>query len=251
MKYSILMPYHDRADHLHNTLRSLCGHYGARADYEVVIVEDRKNYEDTQLHAALNDVMQGTWARGVPIVWMPSLRPEPSPVCKFNQAAAHAAGEYLVITNPECYHESDVLGWFDEVFATEPNAYAVCACESLAGPTVRLADDAAVLPRKHHMWYQHTQHRNECYHFCTALSRANYIDIGGFDERYAYGIAYDDDDFRNRVRRHGLPFIVIDDIIVLHQDHSKAHGVADRHQHKIMLQRNQQLFQETWHGQGA
>jgi hypothetical protein len=47
-------------------------------------------------------------------------------------------------------------------------------------------------------------------------------DIGGFDERYAPGLAYEDDEFLARVKRAGIEVRIIDDPFVIHQKHKRT-----------------------------
>ena len=46
--------------------------------------------------------------------------------------------------------------------------------------------------------------------------------LGGFDERYAKGIEYDDNEFLLRIKRLGLNLSISDDISVVHQYHPRA-----------------------------
>jgi len=69
-------------------------------------------------------------------------------------------------------------------------------------------------------WYQHSKYRPVGYHFTSAIFKTKLDEIGGFDEEYAYGIGYDDDDFlRNVVKKCNLKFY--DDPFVIHQYHYK------------------------------
>ncbi len=137
-----------------------------------------------------------------------------------------------VITNPECRHDADILAGLDAIFAANGNAYVVCSCESLDSKG------------RHFMWYQHSQRRNCCYHFCTALTRENWHRVGGFDERYADGIAYDDNDFRESVRAAGLQFVVRDDLKTTHLWHPKPHLELPN---KAQLEaRNKAIYTAKW-----
>jgi hypothetical protein len=68
-------------------------------------------------------------------------------------------------------------------------------------------------------WYQHSIHKNNCYNFCTAIMREDLLDLGGFDERYAGGVEYGDNDFILRVRRKGMNVISVDEPMLYHQNH--------------------------------
>ena len=68
-------------------------------------------------------------------------------------------------------------------------------------------------------WYNHKDHRPTGYDFCAAISTQNMIKLNGYDERYAYGVAYGDDDLRLRVGLLGLSIEIPSEPIVLHQYH--------------------------------
>jgi GT2 family glycosyltransferase len=61
------------------------------------------------------------------------------------------------------------------------------------------------------------------FHFCSALSKNNYQKIGGFDERYCNGIAYDDNCFYERIRLNGLKIVLRDDLLTYHIEHSRQY----------------------------
>jgi GT2 family glycosyltransferase len=217
IKYSFIMPYFQRAAQFYNTLASLKHHYATRNDWDITVIEDSKNSDD------LHSVVQ-LFNDDIPIKVVRTGRDDlynPSPA--FNVGVDQAEGEYIILTNPEGMHMNDVLAVFDEALADQPDAYVIAACES--GRNCKGVFDPErpkAFAYDHHMWYQHGQHNNRCYHFCTAIRRETYLRIGGFDERYADGYCFDDDAFRDRVKWAGIPFVVRDDALTLHQEHDKG-----------------------------
>ena len=155
-----------------------------------------------------------------------------NPSVAYNQGAKEAHGEYLILTSPEVMHEADVLAGLDEEFAKDPDAYVVCACRSLKKNG------------SFHMWYQHSEHRPLNYHFCTAISRENFLKIGGFDEAFGPGHCYDDDDLVMRVKNSHLNIVVRDDLVTAHQWHRRdtRPGVD----YRKLEQRNKELFITKW-----
>jgi GT2 family glycosyltransferase len=71
-------------------------------------------------------------------------------------------------------------------------------------------------------WYNHIVHRPASYHFTTAITRNNLIELNGFDERYAAGFNYDDDEFIQRIKKQGLHIQFVDEPWVIHQYHGKG-----------------------------
>jgi glycosyltransferase involved in cell wall biosynthesis len=236
VKYSIVMPYYKRVYQLSATLVSLEHHYSKRDDYEVVIVTDPKN--DDRFDEVARD-----WASALPLAVVRGRvdRPVYNPSPFFNQGAYEATGEYIVLTSPECFHLSDVLGGLDEEFDRDPVAYVVCACDS--GLRCSIDDrDFGSFRYEHHMWYHKSNDRNTRYHFCSAMSRSLFVAMGGFDQDYADGIAYDDDDFRDRVEHAGIRFVLRDDLVVVHQEHDRTHETMNSAQYLSRLNRNKELY---------
>ncbi len=242
MKYSILMPYLFRAKHLHNTLTSFRHHYKDRNDYEVVIMEDAKNAADEKEHLALqkvialfkNDIEITQIIAGSPDCW------NPAPL--FNAGAREAKGEYFIITNPEGFHKTDVLKGLDCEFGKDTSAYVVCACESHKQCTFDI-EKYEDYKGNFHTWYQHSIHNNKRYHWCSAISKENWHKIGGFDERFGLGFAYDDDDFIASVKASGAWIVTRDDLITVHMEHGKGFRPKNL---RVLLKRNHALYEEKW-----
>jgi len=110
-----------------------------------------------------------------------------------------------------------------------PSAYIVCACEHVNEDFKRIK------------WYQHSVENPRKFHFCSAISRSQYLDIHGFDERFSDGIAYDDAAFLKNIKRNNIKIIERDDAIVLHQAHDK-YGI-DR---KDLVIKNKLLYQSLY-----
>lgn len=224
VKYSLLMPFHKRAQQLAVTLSSFL-HLYRRNDYEVLIGEDYKNMMDQIEHHALVRVLGNfssvlniqTIITGTANCWNPS--------SAFNELASRAQGQFLIITNPECLHETDVLAGLDQAFEQDSDQYVVCACR---------------IPTR--QWYQHSVHRSVKVHFCSALSKELYNRIGGFDEEYAKGVCFEDDDFRNTIISNGVRIVERDDLVVMHQAHSKSKPSDYAKLHVV----NKRYFDRKW-----
>ena len=68
-------------------------------------------------------------------------------------------------------------------------------------------------------WYNHSIFRPVAYHFCAAITTNNIIKLNGFDERFSYGIGYEDNYFLDQVKLFGLNIKIIDNPFVCHQWH--------------------------------
>ena len=68
-------------------------------------------------------------------------------------------------------------------------------------------------------WYNHSIHRPEHFHFCAAISSKDLNELGGFDERYAHGLCWEDNEFAERIKKKNMERIFVDDPFVFHQFH--------------------------------
>ena len=230
-KYSFLMPYHDRADQLEQTLASFDRLYGDRRDWEVVLIVDVKTMDDALARLKLEALLFRD-SGATPMKVRHSKDPTFNPAPHYNEAAVQADGMFLVLTSPEVQHATDVLAGLDREFAADPDQYVVCACEALT-------EDGA-----HDRWYQHGEHRDRRYHFCSAIRRTQFWRVGGFDETFAGGFAYDDDDWLAQVEQAGLRVTVRDDLLTQHQWHRKPY--QGHPQRRRLVNRNREIFERKW-----
>ena len=222
MKYSIVMPYYKRGMHLNNTFVSFVHHYHNRNDYEVIIIEDIKNREDSIEHIKLLDTIN-KFKDDINIVYLSTNFTDCfNPCLNFNYGIEKALGEFILITNPECMHKVDILAGLDHEYAINPKTYIICACEAIYCDEE--IDNMNELKFTHFAWFQHSEFNNCRLHFCSSISKDNFDMIGGFDEEYSHGIAYEDTDFLRLVMNNNIPIICRDDLLILHIEHDRGYA---------------------------
>lgn len=209
MRISIVMAYYNRQALLDRTMKSI--EKSQIKDYEVIIVDDASDEPCVCPQAKV-------------------LRIEPkdkwyhNPCIPYNKGFREATGDIVIIQNPECMHVGDILDYADKNART--NLYISFGCYAI-NPTETENLDNGILPEKinstfvidgRHGWYNHTTYRPKAYHFCSAIMRQDLVALGGFDERYANGVAFDDDAFIRSIKRK-MPVVIIDDPYVIHQYH--------------------------------
>ena len=235
IKYSILMPYY-RRDCLHNTLISFNTYYKDRTDYEVIIIEDFKNTKDIVEHNKLLDIIKKFRDYNIKIVHLNSnIETCYNGSAHYNQGAKSASGDILIITNPECVHVTDILGYLDEQTGSDYNVFA-CLSAIFNGNI----NDMQEFKYRPGIWYQHTRNNRQL-HFCSAISKINYNKICGFDEFYADGIGYDDDDFLRTIKTNLIAIRSVDNYYVVHIEHNRDHLSCN-----YLCQRNLQYYIKKW-----
>jgi hypothetical protein len=219
IKYSILIPYYNRAGQLHNTFISYVHHYKDRDDYEVVLIEDAKTVCDKVEHEKLNSVLN-TFSSKLTLVRLLDDRPDLyNPGRLFNKLFNNSKGEFIVLTCAEVFHKDNVLNWFDYEFDRDKNVYAVCTTAYCRNCKMFISNFEDFDYEISH-WCEHIDIGLYCRHFCSAMHRNNYDKLGGFNEIFNNGIAFEDDEFKDRAI--GLLPVVNDvNIVVVHQDHDR------------------------------
>lgn len=249
---SIATSYKNRKPQFTRTLKTIAN--SSIKDVEVIVVDDASDEQHR-----LEDLIPQ-------FPFLKVIRVEPhekwyvNPCVAFNKAFAAATGDKIIIQNPECLHFGDVLKYTDEHLTDETylsfaafslgeqstdrlDLYDYCNMDkavlmpiaSVARPVTKEGDQA---------WYNHSKYRPVGYHFCAAITRKNLNAMGGFDERFALGLCFDDDEFLNRVRRSKLEVKIIDEPFVLHQWHysSTVYQLSNSNE---LVSINRNLFAKT------
>lgn len=225
---SVVTAYYNRKKLFTRTLKSMLPYYG-KIDFEVIVVDDGSDeverLEDLQTDFPFLNVIrlekQNKWYK--------------NPCIPFNIGFEAVKGDKVIIQNPECYHFGAVLEYVNTHL--KENEYLSFGCFSM--DKLNTDDDALFFDEKNIVkliennnrsfttdgdlgWYNHSKFRPEAFHFCAALMSTDLFDLGGFDERYAKGVGYDDDELIWRIKNKNMQIKFIDDTIVLHQNHYVA-----------------------------
>jgi glycosyltransferase involved in cell wall biosynthesis len=245
MKLSIVMTYHNRPDQLHLTLRSI---FAQEQDVEIIIVDDAS---DEGLGA--RTVLEGFQLDGLEIKVLEISKEEKNwinPSVPYNRGFEEITGDVVVIQNAECAHVGPVLQQMRS--RVKDVNYVVCPCYSSTesefnqfkflstgnpGPEI----DSIVTPHKESQWYHHPDIFPKWYHFCSGITLKNLERLGGFNEAFAFGYCFEDNDFLLRIRKKLKLSLESTDhnSYVVHQWHPKN---AELHGGCPLWERNRILF---------
>ena len=218
MKISIVIQYYNRRPLLLNTLRAI-QNSKIKQDIEVIITDDASSTEHDisdipELFSDLNIILfrfeeTEKW-------WH-------CPVIPANKGISLATGEVVVLLGAECMPIGDVMA--DIVNRIKPNSYLVYSTLALTEQHTDVLNHMTYEEICNNplngFWYQHSQLNNHGFNFCTAIMRDDLLELGGFDERYGWGVDYGDADFVLRLKRYGIEFVTVDSPFVYHQHHEK------------------------------
>jgi GT2 family glycosyltransferase len=214
MKISIVIAYYNRKKQLLKSLESIW-HYG---NPEIIIIDDGSTER-------IDDI------EGIKLIRIePEEKWYSNPCIPFNIGLSKAEGDIIIIQNPECIHIGNILSYCKKLI---PDTVFSFAAYSLDFPLEYdnynlsvLKNFIMSLPQQrqvsHQGWYNHSIYRPEALHFCNAFMREDIERIGGFDERYANGICFDDNDLVVRIRRAKMKIDIIDNPFVIHQQHERT-----------------------------
>ena len=228
------MAYYNRRPLLFNTLRGLEAQ--KNDGLEIVIVDDGSTSEHEifdvcdlfDLNIKLLRIEPGDKK-----ITNPYADTRQNPCIPFNLGFKQAIGRAVVLQNPECIHVGNLVSHVRSNIGA--NKYLSYACYSIdfrnTGRITGGEEPAKVIipinnathkANCDNAWYNHSKYNPSLLHFCSAMTRDDLYDLGGFDERYSNGLAYDDNDFLMRVQRKGMRIVQIDQPFVIHQAHKSA-----------------------------
>jgi len=216
---TIVMTYWNRKRQLENTLKSI-KQYGH--DVKIIIVDDASTdgndiscFEEENVK--IITMKNKTWI---------------NPCIPFNTGLALADTDIVILQNAECIHNGDIVGHvinniekgtylnysaFSIDSALTERVYAGEEINSIINPYLTRYINAWI------GWYNHPIYRPEMLHFCSAITREDLYELGGFDERYYNGLGYDDNEFILRIQNKGMTVKIIENPLVVHQFHKPFH----------------------------
>lgn len=256
MKISIVTAYYNRKQQFINTLKTI-SLSSVINDVEVIVTDDCSS-DEHRLEDILDDFPF------LKIIRLESKdRWYTNPSVPFNKSINSATGDIIVLQNPECLHVGDILS--DVVKYVTNSNYITYGVYSINQSTTNKLNNLTyhkgvfneiknvITPMNNisyagegrACWYNHSIHRPSGYHFIGAMMKSNMDKLNGFDEKFANGIGFDDDEFLFRVKLLGLETPIHDKPFGLHQWHySENNFFAKEKNVGAALRKNQTLFNE-------
>ena len=254
-KVSICMAYKNRFSQLLLTLETI-DHFSCKENFEIVVVDYGSDENQRAVHfkkmfkfpIRVIEIKQEEWVNScIPL----------------NIAIKQVVGDIIIIQNPECFHCGNVIGHANKHLTKEN--YLSYSCFAIDKPLTKqvttvensrekfcklqeMLDKYLEVHQRDRKsgemvyWYNHPEYRPSAFHFCSAITRKNIDELGGFDERYRFGHAFDDNELLTRIKKKGLQVTIVppDFGYVVHQFHLP---INDSRTVKG-TQRNRKLFYE-------
>jgi len=234
---SVIMPYFNRPEVLTNTLWA---YDNLGFEGEFIIVDDKSSKPP-----ALQDLPE------LNIKCITINRPGSNPCVPFNVGVRAAEGDTIILSNPECLPISPNLKLPDGT----PD-YAIARAYSVSHETQMLINalnprspnyinailqnmtfhDRAASAEGEDAWYAHPDYNPRPFHWWAVMPKALYVEMGGFDEDFRMGVAWEDNDWIRRLAVHQVPVCWLD-ATVLHQYHYNRPGQQGKQNEGIFWQK--------------
>lgn len=183
-----------------------------------------------------------------------------NPSISFNIGFKYVNTDIIIFQNPECLHFGDIIDY--TLNHIKENLYLNYACYSVDknltndinsldfNKDIIMNDiEKIIFPLNNKgisadgttAWYNHSIYRSHKLHFCSSIMKKDLDELGGFDERYANGVGYDDNDLLLRIIRKKMNIQVIDKPFVIHQ----FHGNTNYNENRELVIKNSKLYQSV------
>lgn len=232
-KISIVSAYYNRKKALWRTLKTI--EKSSFKNFEFIIVDDASDSSQR-----IEDfVDEFNFIRLVRIE--PENKHHINPCIPFNLGFSLVTGDIAIIQAPECLHMGDVLDFVAN--NSKDNQYLAFCCYSLSNKTSNKLDSVdfnlpllelefsisnvigSFHPRsttdvgKDDSWFVHPVYRPAHYNFLTSMTTKDLRELGGFDERFASGYAFDDTEFASRISKKKMDIKFVERPLCLHHFH--------------------------------
>ena len=228
MKYSIILPYFERPEHLLLTLKSYEYFYKGK-DLEVIIVDDCSSL-------AKVPTVPTNFSLPIKVIRLKK-KNGINPCIPYNVGARHASGKVLILSSPEIVHLESILSKKFAINRISNSSYFVFSVYALANKQIvadlieseshqnfiekvnDLTEKFIQFPDFFGGWYTHKKWKPVGLNFLSAITSESYYQNSGFDERFRIGTGYDDYEFRDRLIRKKFDFRHFGGMNALHLDH--------------------------------
>jgi len=229
------MAYHNRLPQLKHTLANIAK--TSVTNFEIIVVDDFSTESHNPVYL-IDDFCE----LNITVISMRDRidkKTYSNPCIPYNIGFRESKGDKIIIQNPECCHVGDVLSYVDKTLTDDNYLTFHCFAADMKSSNELYSDSNGVIDvnKLTGQWYNHGTIKPMGYHFTSAITRKNLCALNGFDERYADGECYDDDEIFRRIRFLGKEICFVGQPWVIHQWHDK-----DKPFDMVKVNKNKSLF---------
>ncbi|MFK8185756.1 MAG: glycosyltransferase family 2 protein [Phormidesmis sp.] len=205
--FSIVIPTYNRPERLAACLQSLCNLDYDPSRFEVVIVDDGSPTPMDAVVAPFRSSLALTLSR----------QDNAGPAAARNAGAQAAKGEFLAFTDDDCMPSPDWLSGFAAELSQVPNAMVGGrSLNALPNNLYSTASQALI----DYLYTYYSDPRKEMFFASNniAMSRENYLQVGGFDVSFPLAAA-EDRELCDRWHQYNLPMRYAANVTIRHAHH--------------------------------
>jgi len=228
-KISIISAYFNRKTALLRTLKTI--EKSSVKDFEYIIIDDGSDQGIEDLSQRFSFIRLKRIKNKTHI----------NPCIPLNMAIAMVKSDLVLMQSPECMHIGDVLKYSLE--NSKNNYYHVFSCYSLSDYNSNALNDLnfnsstfelsltnmiggftknnCEVNGRDNSWFIHPDYRHAHLNFLSVMTKKDLYDLGGFDERFANGYAFEDSEFVSRVKKKGMKIQIVKKPFCIHQYHTQ------------------------------
>lgn len=242
---SIAMSYFNRKRLLELTLKTIVN--SKYNHYQIIVVDDGSDQDQR-----LEDLLAV-----YPMLKLIRIEPESKwykNSCVPNNIAIKASqGQIIILQNPQCCHITDILTSVSEI-VNDSNYYTALVYnlneermpilnefrdKNIYKYITKVCPQVPAYMKFESGWFNHPDYRSTNYHFCSAITANNMKKLKGFDQKYAYGLCYDDNQLLDRIKLLNLNIVTPLDSLVIHQFHQ---NIKKPQQYRLLQRINKQIY---------
>ncbi len=217
MRFSIIIPTYDRIELLSGCLRALGELEYPRSEFEAIVVDD----------AGARPAGPGALPTpaGVAVRFL-RLDENGGPAAARNLGARHAAGEYVLFMDDDCWARPDLLRQFDRILTESPLVLVGSRVEFVPRQDLVAAAAQAIMDAAYGHFNPDSRDARFLAGPCLAIRASRFHALGGFDPSYRTG---EDHDFCSRCRSEGVRLVYASEAEVLHHSSRGLRRFWKRH----------------------
>jgi hypothetical protein len=244
---SVILPIRNRAQLFELSLQSWAVQTIGKDAFELVVVDQNSSDGLTKLLESHTKDLNVRYFNLDPskgfVLIPPDMNGWTNPALPQNFGVKRCAGDLIVLTSPETIQTATNLEKISSRLGQLRNAFLYGRVVNTAvKPKDFSYATLAAIPGEVYCGRERPPQREPLAYFLGAMKKEDFIRLGGIEEQFMGGVAYEDTEFGRRVVASGMSCVLDESIIAIHQSHPSACSGPGTSRHSAAI-RNACLYQ--------